>query len=49
MGGVGCEAAGLGDSVALLAGAATATGLRALAVFTGFTLPAWPSGETPPR
>jgi len=42
---VGCEAAGLDHSLALLIGAATATGLRALAVLTGFTLPAWPSGE----
>jgi uncharacterized membrane protein YeiH len=45
---VGCEAAGLGASGALLAGVATATGLRAVAVLTGFTLPAWFSGE-PPR
>jgi len=46
---VGCEAAALDHSLALLAGAATATGLRVLAVLTGFTLPAWASGEAPRR
>jgi uncharacterized membrane protein YeiH len=35
--------------VALLVAAATATGLRALSLATGFRLPAWPQGEEPGR
>jgi uncharacterized membrane protein YeiH len=34
-------ALGASDGTALLLGAATATGLRALALATGWTLPAW--------
>jgi uncharacterized membrane protein YeiH len=45
---VGARALGLDDSAALLLGAATAFGLRALALATGWRLPAWndePGGE----
>ena len=41
---VGAMALGLGDGLALLLGAATATGLRALALATGWPLPAWGEG-----
>ncbi|MFD0667184.1 trimeric intracellular cation channel family protein [Ramlibacter sp. MAHUQ-53] len=40
---VGAQAFGAPAGVALLAGAATATGLRALALASGFTLPQWRS------
>jgi uncharacterized membrane protein YeiH len=40
---VGAQHAGLPGGVALVAGAATASGLRALALATGFTLPRWSS------
>ncbi len=40
---VGAQAFALPAGVALLAGAATATGLRAWAMATGFTLPQWRS------
>ncbi len=40
---VGAQHAGLPPGVALVTGAATASGLRALALATGFTLPRWSS------
>ena len=40
---VGAQHAGLPPGVALVAGAATASGLRALALATGFNLPRWSS------
>jgi uncharacterized membrane protein YeiH len=40
--------AGLPDGWALLLGAATATGLRAAALVSGYTLPRWSSGSAPP-
>ena len=39
------QLAGVPAGVALVLGAACATGLRALALLTGFTLPRWSSGE----
>ena len=42
---VGAQAAGLSADAALLLGAGTATLLRALALATGFTLPAWQIGD----
>jgi len=37
--------AGLAASLALVLGAACATGLRVAALLTGFTLPRWSSGD----
>lgn len=42
---VGAAAAGAPDDAALLAGAATATLLRALAIWKDWRLPAWESGD----
>ena len=44
---VAASSLGASHWTALLCAAATATGLRALALATGFTLPAWPQGEEP--
>jgi len=41
---VGARSVGLDDSAAVLLAAATAFGLRALALATGYRLPAWTSG-----
>jgi len=41
------QQAGVLPGLALLLAAATATGLRALALVTGFTLPRWSSGREP--
>jgi len=41
---VGAMALGLGEGTALLLAAGTATGLRTLALATGWTLPAWGEG-----
>jgi uncharacterized membrane protein YeiH len=41
---VGAMALGAGEGTALLVGAATATGLRVLALATGWKLPAWGAG-----
>ena len=41
---VGAQGAGLGDDWGLVAGAATATGLRALALRLGYRLPRWSAG-----
>ena len=40
---------GLPQGMALVAAAATATGLRLLALLTGFTLPAWSQDDAPRR
>lgn len=45
---VGAQTMGLSADAALVIGAGTATLLRAVALATGWTLPAWQSGE-PPR
>lgn len=42
---VGAMALGLGEGTALLLGATTATGLRVLALATGWRLPAWGEGR----
>jgi hypothetical protein len=41
---VGAMALGAGEGTSLLVGAATATGLRVLALATGWKLPAWGAG-----
>ena len=46
---VGAQALGAAPGTALLLAAATASGLRALALVTGFRLPQWSSGEEPRR
>jgi uncharacterized membrane protein YeiH len=42
---VGAMTLGLGEGTALLLGATTATGLRVLALATGWRLPAWGEGR----
>jgi hypothetical protein len=42
---VAAQALGAGEGTALLVGAATATGLRLLALATGWALPAWGAGR----
>jgi len=41
--------AGVPQGLALLLGAAAATGLRVAAMLTGYTLPRWSSGPLPPK
>ncbi|MBL0420573.1 trimeric intracellular cation channel family protein [Ramlibacter sp. AW1] len=41
---IGVQQAGLSPGLALLVGAATASGLRAAALLSGYTLPRWSSG-----
>jgi len=42
---VGAQAMGLHDGWSLLAGAAVATGMRSLAMLSGFRLPSWSGGD----
>jgi len=44
---VGLDALGYDDWVTLLASGSTAFALRAMAILTGFTLPAWQTGKPP--
>jgi uncharacterized membrane protein YeiH len=45
---VGALALGASQGSALLAAAGTATGLRVLALLSGWRLPQWSSGDEPP-